>query len=108
MSGQEIDEIDHSYDSKRLTFSTNLGAAWAFEDKAHLFSASTGIILDYHLIHNFYVQFAPKYSWLWKWNEHYLTLPVHVRKKFGDKFSVFAGPALTFDIGYFKDLGISI
>ena len=92
---------------KKLQFSIQTGAGWAYEDKANLFNTSASLTLDYHLKKQFYLQFAPTYSWLWKWNEHYMTLPIHLRKKFGNKFSLFAGPALTFDVGYFKDLGIS-
>ena len=107
VNAQELAESNHSFDDKRFSFGANLGIGWTFEDKAHLFNTSAGFIFDYHLKNKFYVQFAPRYVWLWKWNEHYLALPVHIRKKLGDKLSVFGGPALIFDIGYFKDLGIS-
>jgi hypothetical protein len=66
------------------------------------------LIIEYQIIRNYYLQLAPKYSWLWKWNEHYLTLPIHLRVGFGNRFSLFAGPAFTFDIGYYRDLGVSL
>ena len=92
---------------KKLTFGIQTGVGWAYEDEAHLFNTAVSFTADYQIKHNFFIQFAPQYSWLWKWNEHYLTLPIHLRKTLGDKFSLFAGPALTFDVGYFKDLGVS-
>lgn len=91
----------------KLTMGIRAGAGWSYADEAHLFNTSTSLAIDYHLKNSYYIQFAPTYSWLWKWNEHYLTIPVHMRKRFGEKFSLFAGPALTFDVGYFKDLGLS-
>ena len=108
MSGQEAVKGDNISVNKNFIFGINTGAGWAYEDKAHLFNTSVSLTIDYHLKSNYFLQFAPQYSWLWKWNEHYLTLAIHLRKKFGKRFSLFAGPALTFDIGYFKDLGISM
>lgn len=64
-------------------------------------------MVDYRIKSKFFVQLAPQYSWLWKWNEHYLTLPIHLKKFFGARLSIFTGPALTFDVGYFKSLGVS-
>ena len=104
---QEISKKRNLNEPKKLMFGIQAGAGWAYEDEAHLFNVSTCLTLDYHLKNFFFIQFAPQYSWLWKWNEHYLTLPIHLRKKIGVKFSLFAGPALTFDVGYFKDLGFS-
>jgi hypothetical protein len=92
---------------EKIIFGIQAGAGWAYEDEAHLFNTSTGITFDYRFLDKYNIQFAPRYSWLWKWNEHYLTLPVHIRKKFGQRISLFAGPAFTLDIGHFKDLGIS-
>lgn len=64
--------------------------------------------MDYVIKNKWSIQLAPNYIWLVKWNEYYLTFPLHLRKSLGDKISVYAGPALTYDIGYFKDLGISV
>lgn len=50
---------------------------------------------------------APKYSWLFRWNEHYLTVPIHIKKYFTKRIGLFAGPCITWDIGYFRDFGIS-
>ena len=105
--GQKTTEPDHSSDDKTFVIGINLGIGWAYEDKAHLLNTSFGVTLDYHLKKHFYLQFAPRYSWLWKWNEHYLTLPIHVKKTFDNKLSIFAGPALSFDVGYFQSFGIS-
>lgn len=91
----------------KFEFGINTGVGWAYEDEAHLFNTSCCFSMDYRIKNKYFIQLAPQYSWLWKWNEHYLTIPIHLRKKFGDRLSLFAGPALTFDIGYFKDLGIS-
>ena len=104
---QEYTDQDFKDENKKLSLSVDAGMSWAYEDKAHLFNTTTSAIFDYQIKNNFYFQFAPRYTWLIKWNEHYLTLPLHIRKQFGKKLSLFAGPALTFDIGYFKDLGIS-
>ncbi len=93
--------------SKKLILGVQAGLGWGFADERYLFNTSAIPTVDYRLKNNFFIQFAPQYSWQWKWNEHYLTLPIHLRKKFGSSFSLFAGPALTFDIGYFKDFGIS-
>lgn len=94
-------------ENRKLFFGATLGIGWAYEDEAHLYNTSTSFAVEYRIINNYYFQFAPIYSWLWKWNEHYLTLPIHIGKKFGNKISLFAGPALTFDVGFFKDFGIS-
>ncbi len=93
--------------ARRFLFGIQAGNGWACEDEAHLFSLSAGLTIDFQITDHLFLQFAPSYSWLWKWNEHYLTLPVHFRKKFGERISLFAGPAVTFDVGYFKDLGLS-
>jgi len=92
---------------RRFQFGIQAGNGWACEDETHLFSLSAGLTFDYQITDRLFLQFAPSYSWLWKWNEHYLTLPLHVRKKIGERISLFAGPALTFDLGYFKDVGVS-
>lgn len=107
-SSQPISNEGAVIKPKKLIFGIQGGAGWAFEDEADLFNTSVSLTVDYHIKHNFFMQFAPQYSWLWKWNEHYLTLPFHLRKKFGERISLFAGPALTFDIGNFKDVGISV
>jgi hypothetical protein len=93
---------------RKFLFGVQAGTGWAYEDKTHLYNTLACITFDYHLKSNYFIQFAPQYSWLWKWNEHYLTIPIHLRKKIGEKLSFFAGPALTFDVGYFKDLGVSV
>jgi len=104
---QEVKTSNSLNTNKKFIFGIQAGAGWANEDEAHLYNTSISISLDYHLRNNYFIQFAPQYSWLWKWNEHYLTLPIHIRKKIGNKFSLFAGPALTFDVGCFRDFGIS-
>ncbi len=105
--GQEK-STDHSQpDAGRFLFGIQAGNGWAYEDENHLFSLFGGLTFDYRISDHLFLQFAPSYSWLWKWNEHYLTLPIHLRVKLGEIISLFAGPALTFDVGYFKDLGVS-
>ena len=104
---QEYFDQNFQTENKKFSLSADAGMSWAYEDKAHLFNTSTSAILDYQIKNKFHLQFAPRYTWLIKWNEHYLTLPFHLRKQLGKKLSLFAGPALTIDIGYFKDLGIS-
>jgi len=91
----------------RFLFGVQAGSGWAFEDETHLFNIAAGLTVDYQMTNHLFLQFAPAYSWLWRWNEHYLTLPFHFRAKIGGILSLFAGPALTFDVGYFKDLGVS-
>jgi hypothetical protein len=93
--------------ARRFLFGIQAGNGWACEDEVHLFNLSAGLTFDYKVADHLFLQFAPSYSWLWKWNEHYLSLPIHLRIKFGEIISLFAGPALTFDVGYFKDMGIS-
>ena len=104
---QEVKKSNSLNTNKKFIFGIQAGAGWAYEDEAHLFNTSACLTLDYHFKNNFLIQFAPQYSWLWKWNEHYLTLPIHLRKRLNKKFSLFVGPALTFDVGCFRDLGIS-
>lgn len=94
-------------DAGKFLFGVHAGTGWAYADEAHLFNTVVSVTVDYHIAKNFYLQFAPGYIWAWKWNEHYLTLPIHIRKRFGECISLFAGPALIFDIGHFKDLGVS-
>jgi hypothetical protein len=91
----------------KFEFGVNAGVGWANEDEACLYNSSICLSVDYRIINKYSIQFAPQYSWLWKWNEHYLTIPIHLRKKFGERFSLFAGPALSFNVGNFNDLGFS-
>jgi hypothetical protein len=107
VTGQEILNYTSLVKPKKLIFGIQAGVGWAYEDEANLFNTAISFTTDYRIKNNYFIQFAPQYSWLWKWNEHYLTLPIHLRKKFGSRLSLFAGPALTLDVGYFKDLGIS-
>ena len=91
----------------RFQFGVQAGSGWACEDETHLFSLLAGLTVDYQMTDHLFLQLAPSYSWQWTWNEHYLILPVHLRAKFSEIISLFAGPALTCDIGNFKDLGVS-
>lgn len=91
----------------KLNLSAGMGLAGAYADKAFQWSAPITIQVDYYLKHGLFLQFAPSYSWYWRWNDHYLTFPLHLGKRIGNKWSVYAGPALSLDVGYFKDLGIS-
>jgi len=103
-SGQEIKD---SYIDKDISFGVNLSLNGSYNDKAYNIGIPFSFIVDYKLKNDFSIQFAPKYTWLYKWNEHYLTIPLHLKKDFGEKIEIYVGPALTFDLGYFKDLGIS-
>ncbi len=96
---QEVMDTGASDRDFHFSIGGDLGLSCSYTDEAFLFSVPVSMNLDYHLRKGYYLQFAPKYSWLIKWNEHYLTLPLHLVKKFGNKISVFAGPALTFDVG---------
>jgi hypothetical protein len=93
--------------SRKIHTGVNVGPAVAYADKAFLIHSQAGININYKVTEKIKLQFAPKYTWLIKWNEHYLTLPLHLGVELTDKISVFAGPALSIDVGYFKDLGIS-
>lgn len=93
--------------AKRFQFGVQAGTGWAYADESHLFNTALGLTVDYRITDNLFIQFAPGYFWLWKWDEHYLSLPLHLRKTFGERISLFAGPALNYDVGHFKDLGIS-
>ncbi|MFC2125002.1 hypothetical protein ACFLU5_09340 [Bacteroidota bacterium] len=94
--------------NSRILIGCNLGVNCSYSDEAYNFSAPVASIsFDYHIKNGYYLQVAPKYSWLYKWNEHYLTVPLHVRKRFSNRFSFYAGPSITWDVGYFRDLGIS-
>lgn len=92
---------------RKLHMGAGLGLAGVYADQAFQWSAPISIRLDYHLNYGLYLEFAPTYSWYWKWNDHYLSFPLHVGKRIGNKWSVYAGPAFTLDVGYFKDLGMS-
>jgi hypothetical protein len=92
---------------KMFIFGTNGGIGASYTDKLILLNLQGSMTLDYFFKDTWSIQFAPRYTWLAKWNEHYLTIPVHLRKILSGKLSVYAGPALTFDIGYFKGPGIS-
>ena len=94
-------------DASRFLIGVQAGHGWAWEDENHLFSLFAGLTFDYRISDHLFLQLAPSYSWLMRWNEHYLVLPLHLRRKFGECISLFAGPALTFDIGNFKDIGVS-
>lgn len=93
--------------NQRFILGSNIGASCAYADLAFNFALTGSITLDYHLKNGYYLQLAPRYSWLWRWNEHYLTVPLHLRKQLNDHLSVYAGPAMSWDIGYFRDLGFS-
>ena len=87
-----------------FSMGADLGLSCSYTDEVFLFSVPVSVNLDYHFKKGYYLQFAPKYTWLFKWNEHYLSLPLHLKKRFGNRISLFAGPALTFDVGYFRDI----
>ncbi|MFC2086329.1 hypothetical protein ACFLQ9_01270, partial [Bacteroidota bacterium] len=54
---------------------SNLGISCSYNDYAYNISFPVSLSLDYHIKNGYYLQIAPKYSWLFRWNEHYLTLP---------------------------------
>ena len=95
---------DPDYD---FLFGGNIGVSCSYSDEAFNFSFPVSLTLDYYIKKGYYLQVAPKYSWLFWWNEHYFTLPLHVRRRFSKRLSLYLGPSITWDIGYFKDLGIS-
>ena len=83
------------------------GIGVSYTDKALLVNLQGSFTLDYYLTSKLSIQFAPGYTWLIRWNEHYLTIPLQLKMRLSDKLSVSAGPALTFDAGYFHNTGIS-
>ncbi len=91
----------------RITLAAQCGISASYNDRALNKSISASFVFDYNFSKSYSVQLAPKYTWLYKWNEHYLTLPIHVKRNLGTKFSMYAGPALTLDVGYFSGLGLS-
>jgi hypothetical protein len=105
--GQKAERKLSSTEQPVFEFGINAGIGWTYEDKAHLLNTTVCFTLDFRIINSYSIQLAPQYAWLWTWNEHYLTIPIHLRKRFGDKLSLFAGPAISFDLAYFKDCGIS-
>ena len=108
-TGQNDDKKMNSDHIGRFLIGIDLGISGSYSDAAHNISAPvSSICLDYHIGKNYYLQIAPRYSWLFRWNEHYLTLPLHVRKRFNKLLSVYEGPSITRDVGYFRDLGISV
>lgn len=102
---QEIPEKKRAGHKFSVGVSTGIGTSYT--DKVFLLNVPASGIIEYKIADTYFIRFAPMYTWLIRWNEHYLTLPVHIRKDLGEKFGLFTGPALTFDIGYFKDLGVS-
>ena len=92
---------------KMFIFGTIGGIGASYTDKLILLNLQGSMTLDYFFKDTWSIQFAPRYTWLAKWNEHYLTIPIHLKKKLCEKFSFYGGPAITFDIGYFRDMGIS-
>lgn len=104
---QEPMESTAKNSTRRLQLGAGLGLAGAYADKAFQWSTPITFTVDYHFKRGIFLQFAPGYSWYWRWNDHYLTFPLHLGKRFGNKWSMYAGPTLTLDVGYFKDLGIS-
>jgi hypothetical protein len=91
----------------KISIGVKAGLGFSYTDKAFLLNVPASISIDYKLSKKYYLQFAPNYIWLIRWNEHYLSLPIHLGLRANNKWSFFAGPALTFDIGNFKDWGIS-
>ncbi|MFC2138463.1 hypothetical protein ACFLTE_09835 [Bacteroidota bacterium] len=93
--------------SRKTSLAVSMGLGASYTDKAFLLNVPASLSIDYKISENYFLQFAPKYTWLVRWNEHYLSLPLHLGIRVNKKISFFAGPALTYDIRYFKDLGIS-
>jgi hypothetical protein len=104
---QEVIQADKSNDNHKFSMSGNLGLSFAYADKRSLISPTTSVSTSFHLKKGYYLEFAPRYTWICKWNEHYLTLPIHLKKQVNKRVSLFAGPAITWDVGYFRDFGIS-
>ena len=100
-------QAQESSKEKLFIFGTDGGIGASYTDKALLLSIQGSFTMDYSLKDTWALQIAPRYTWLILWNEHYLTIPLHLKKRLSDRLSAYMGPALTFDIGYFKDLGIS-
>ena len=103
--GQTVKRSEELSRRYRLGLSGGFGASYT--DKALLFNLPAAISIEYRLGRSFWLEFAPEYSWLIRWNEHYLVLPLHLRVEIMQNVSAFAGPAFVFDLGYFRDLGLS-
>jgi hypothetical protein len=95
-------DIDHT-----ILIGSGGGVSCSYSDKTFLYSTPAFLSLDYHIKNGYYLQIAPKYSYLYRWSEYYLTLPLHVRKQISNRFSLYVGPCITWEIPYFRDLGIS-
>lgn len=92
---------------RSLSFGVFAGPAWAYEDKAYLWSPQVSVLVDLRLKQDFFIRSAPTYTWLMKWNEHYLALPLQLGKTLNHKWSFYAGPAFIMDVGFFHDLGFA-
>lgn len=91
----------------KFQLGVSAGVGGSYTDKAFLLNLPASINIDYRISDNYFLQFTPGYLWLIRWNEHYLNLSLHAGRKFGNRFNLFLGPALTFDVGFFHDLGVS-
>lgn len=106
--GQDKASVRSDPFAGRFLIGVQAGNGWACEDEKHLFNLTAGLTIDYQIADHFFLQLAPSYYWLWTWNEHYFILPVHFRQKYSDLFSLFAGPAITFNVGYSENVGLSV
>jgi hypothetical protein len=62
--------------NERFMLSSNGGIGASYADKAFLLNLLGSFTLDYVIKNKWSIQLAPKYIWLVKWNEHYLTVPL--------------------------------
>ena len=91
----------------RFSIGVDGGGGASYTDKYFMLNTQAAFMMNYRITGRWSVQLAPRYTWLVKWNEHYLTLPLHLRISTGERFGIYAGPALVLDIGYFRDWGFS-
>jgi hypothetical protein len=67
---------------KMFKFGTKGGIGASYTDRHILINLQGSFTLDYYFKNAWSVQLAPKYTWLIKWNEHYLTIPIHLKKNY--------------------------
>lgn len=107
LASNMVAQVPRDETNNNLRIAFNIGLGVSYTDKYVLINSATSIDFDFTLSDNYFLQFAPKYTYLHKWIEHYITLPIHFGVNLTNKIRIAAGPALSFDVGNFKDIGIS-
>lgn len=106
LMSQEIVKENHKFLNK-ITIGARTGLGTAYTDNLFVICIPASLSFEVESVNRFYLRMAPEYTWLVKWNEHYLTLPLQIKKQFGEHISLFAGPCITWEPGSFHDWGLS-